>query len=191
MLNVTLERVEFLIIWRDNNFEISNPNGYTLFQEMFDFNHRIKKYAAFSLKTKIYYFNESDEALNFIRRKKYNKIILITNGGNDGIGFINDARKIIRSNTISLITCFVAQNYLNLVQKQENILLNSKHYNCIKEFLNFTTSKNIYALKNLQKDVENNLKNLDNSFRFKPINNNAFNFPEFKGEGNFSDLSFD
>ena len=191
MLNVTLERVEFLIVWRDNNFEISNPNGYTQFQEMYDFNQRIKKYAAFHLKTKIYYFNNSDEALNFIRRKKYNKIILITNGGNDGIGFINDARKIIRSNTISLITCFVAQNYLNLVQKQENILLNSKHYNCIKEFLNFTTSKNIYALKNLQKDVENNLKNLDNSFRFKPINNNAFNFPEFKGEGNFSDLSFD
>ena len=191
MLNVTLERVEFLIIWRDNNFEISNPNGYTQFQEMYDFNHRIKKYAAFSLKTKIYYFNESDEALNFIRRKKYNKIILIANGGNDGIGFINNARKIIRSNTIALITCFVAQNYLNEVQKLENILFNSKYFNCIKEFLNFTTSKNINALKILQKIVENNLKKLDNSFRFKPINDNAFNFPEFKGEGNFSDISFD
>ena len=191
MLNVTLERVEFLIIWRDNNFEISNPNGYTQFQEMYDFNHRIKKYAEFSLKTKIYYFNESDEALNFIRRKKYNKIILIANGGNDGIGFINNARKIIRSNTIALITCFVAQNYLNEVQKLENILFNSKYFNCIKEFLNFITSKNINALKNLQKKVENNLKKLDNSFRFKPINDNAFNFPEFKGEGNFSDISFD
>ena len=191
MLNVTLERVEFLIIWRDNNFEISNPNGYTQFQEMYDFNHRIQKYEAFSLKTKIYYFNESDEALNFIRRKKYNKIILIANGGNDGIGFINNARKIIRSNTIALITCFVAQNNLNEIQKFENILFNSKYFNCIKEFLNFTTSKNINALKILQKNVENNLKNLDNSFRFKPINDNAFNFPEFKGEGNFSDISFD
>ena len=49
---------------------------------MYDYNHRIKKYPAFNLKTIIYYFNESNEALNFIKRKKYNKIILITNEAN-------------------------------------------------------------------------------------------------------------
>jgi hypothetical protein len=32
LLNVTVERVEFLIVWRDNNFEISNPNGYSQYQ---------------------------------------------------------------------------------------------------------------------------------------------------------------
>jgi len=190
LLNVTVERVEFLIIWRDNNFNFSNPNGYKDFQDMFDWNNKIKKYAAFNLKTKIYYFNESNEALNFIKRKKYNKIILISNGGNNGIGFINDARKIIGNNTISLITCYVAQNYMNVIQKTENILLNSKYYNCIKEFLCYSTNKNINALKNLQKDVENNLKNLDNSFSFKPLNNNAFNFQYFKNGGNFNEIKF-
>jgi hypothetical protein len=52
---------------------------------MYDFNIKIKKFAAFNLKTKIYYFNESDEALTFVKRKKYNKIILISNGRNNGI----------------------------------------------------------------------------------------------------------
>ena len=157
---------------------------------MYDWNHKIKKYAAFNLKTKIYYFSQSNAALNFIKRKKYNKIILISNGGNDGIGFINNARKIIGNNTISLITCFVAKNYLDIVKKSENILLNSKHYNCIKEFLNFSTIKNINALKNLQKEVELHLKSLDNSFRFQPINNKAFNFPNFKEIGTFSEIRF-
>ena len=191
LLNVTVERVEFLIVWRDNNFDISNPNGYSQFQEMYDFNHKIKKYASFNLNTKIYYFNQSYEALNFIKRKKYNKIILITNGGNNGIGFINDARKIIGSNTISLITCYVAQNYMDIIQNSENILINSKHYECIKQFLTFSTSKNINALRNLQANIEINLKNLNNSFHFKAINYNAFNFPKFKEEGEFSEIYFD
>ena len=191
LLNVTVERVEFLIVWRDNNFDMTNPNGYSEFQEMYDFNQRIKKYASFNLKTKIYYFDQSDEALNFIKRKKYNKIILISNGGNNGIGFINNARKIIGSNTISIITCFVAQNYLEIVRNSENILINSKYYNCMQEFLHFSTTKNINALKNLQKNIEANLKNLDNSFQFKDINNNAFNFPKFKEEGTFSQIILD
>ena len=190
LLSITLERVEYLIVWRDNNFNPSNPNNYDCFDEMLNYNNQIKKYAAFNLKTKIYYFNESDEALKFIKRKKFNKIILISNGGNNGIGFINDARKIIGNNTISLITCYVAQNYMNVIQKTENILLNSKYYNCIKEFLRYSTNKNINALKNLQKDVENNLKKLDNSFSFKPLNNNAFNFQHFKNGGNFHEIQF-
>ena len=190
LLNITLERVEFLIVWRDNNFNVSNPNGYNCFEEMLDFNNKIKKYAAFNLKTKIYYFNESGEALTFIKRKKYNKIILISNGGNNGIGFIKDARKIIGSNTISLITFYVAKNYLDIVKNTENILLNSKHYNCIKEFLNYATTKNIIALKNLQRTVENNLKNLDDSFSFKKMNSNTFYFPNFKDGGSFSSINF-
>ena len=190
LLNITLERVEFLIIWRDNNFDLSNPNGYKSFKEMFDFNNKIKKYAAFNLKTKIYYFNESNEALNFIKKKKFNKIILITNGSNNGIGFINEARKIIGSNTISLITCYVVQRYMKTVKKTENILLSSKYFNCIIEFLNYSTAKNINGLINLQKNVENHLKNIDNSFNFKQINNNAFNFPYFKNGGSFSDIKF-
>ena len=191
LLNVTVERIESLIVWRDKNLNPSNPNGYSNFNEMLDFNLKIKKYAAFNFKTKIYDFYDSNEALNFIKRKKYNKIILITNGANDGIEFINNARQIIGNNTISLITCYMANYYLENVKNNENILLNSKHYECIKEFLNFAIAQNIIALKNLQTQIENKLKELDNSFFFQPINDKALNFPKFKNGGYFSELSFD
>ena len=180
-----------MIIWRDNNFDPSNPNGYFEFQEMYDYNHKIKKYAAFNLKTKIYYFNESDEALNFIKRKKYNKIILITNGANNGIEFINNARNIIGSKTISLITCFAAENYMGIVRNNENILLNSKYFECIKDFLNFATNNKINELKNLQNIIEMKIKEKNNTFSFPPINEEAFNFPYFKGSGAFSELRFE
>ena len=101
---------------------------------MFEYNNEIKNYAALNFKTKIYYFSESNEALEFIKRKKYNQIILITNGGNNGCSFIENSRKIIGNNTISLITCFVANNYLKDVKTMENVLLNSKYCNCIKDF---------------------------------------------------------
>ena len=191
LLNVTLERVEYLIVWRDNNFNASNPNNYDFFDDMLDWNNKIKKYAAFNLKTKIYYFNETDEALNFISRKKYNKIILVSNGGNNGIGFINDARKIIGKNTISLITCYRADYYMDVIKKTDNILLNSKYYNCIKPFLDFATNENIDKLKNLQREVENKLKFFDDTFCFKPINQDAFNFPNFRANGFFKDLLFE
>ena len=191
LLSVTLERVEYLIVWRDNNFNASNPNNYDCFDEMLNYNNQIKKYAAFNLKTKIYYFNESDEALNFIKRKKYNKIILISNGGNNGIGFINDARKIIGNNTISLITCFRAENYMDTIKNNENILLNSKCFDCIKEFLNFSISENIEKLNNLQKEIEKELQDFDDSFSFKQINKNAFDFPNFLKYGYFNEIYFD
>ena len=94
LLSVTVERVKYLIVWRDNNFNTSNPNGYSQFKNMLEYNNEIKNYASFNLKTKIYYFNESNEALEFIKWKKYNKIILITNGKNNGYEFIENARKI-------------------------------------------------------------------------------------------------
>ena len=119
---MTVERAKYLIVWRDNNFNRSNPNGYSEFEKMLEFNQEIQNFASLNLKTKIYYFNESNEALEFIKRKKYNKIVLITNGGNNGCDFINNARKIIGENTIALITCFVAQNHLKTVQNLENVL---------------------------------------------------------------------
>ena len=191
LLSVTLERVEFLIVWRDNNFNKSNPNNYEYYEEMLKYNNQIKKYAAFNLKTKIYYFDESDEALNFIKRKKYNKIILVSNGGNNRIGFIKDAREIIGKNTISLITCYFAENYMNAIKNTENIFLNSHEFDCLKEFLNLATRENFENLKNLQKEIENELKELDESFSFKQINHDAFNFPNFKEGGSFREMSFD
>ena len=119
LLSMTVKRVEFLIIWRDNNFDSFNPNGYQYFQEMLEFNYKIKKYVGSNLKTKIYYFNESNVTLKLIKRKKYNKIILITNGANNGEAFIDNAWKIIGNNTITLVTCYLAKKHMNLIKNKE------------------------------------------------------------------------
>ena len=153
LLSVTVERVEYLIVWRDCNFNSSNPNNYSGFEKMLVYNNEIKNYASFNLKTKIYYFNESNEALEFIKRKKYNKIILITNGGNDGCKFIENSRKIIGNNTISMISCFVATNYLKDVKKMENVLLNSRYCDCMKDFLKIVCNENLNEMKKI---TENN-----------------------------------
>ena len=55
LLSLTVERVKYLIVWRDNNFNVSNPNNYSQYEEMLAYNNEIKNYASFNLKTKIYY----------------------------------------------------------------------------------------------------------------------------------------
>ena len=190
LLSMTVERVEFLIIWRDNNFDSSNPNGYQYFKEMLEFNYKIKKYVGCNFKTKIYYFNESNAALKLIKRKKYNKIILITNGANNGEAFIDDARKIIGNNTIALVTCYLAKNHMNWIKNKENIFLNSKQSECIKEFIKFSIEKNLNELKNLQKKIEKDYKIIYESFYFKEINEEAFRFPMFKEDGKLEEIDF-
>ena len=192
LLSMTVERVEFAIIWRDNNFDSSNPNGYQYFKEMLEFNYKIKKYVSFKFKTRIYYFNETNEALKLIKRKKYNKIILITNGANNGEAFIDDARKIIGNNTIALVTCYLAKNHMNWVKNKENIFLNSKHSECIKEFITYSVEKNLNKLNDLQKKIEKDYKIIDKSFCFKEINEEAFRFPlyEKNKEGKLEDIDF-
>ena len=190
LLSVTVERAKYLIVWRDNNFKDSNPNGYSEYDKMLEFNRDIKIFASLNLKTKIYYFDESEEALEFIKRKKYNKIILITNGANDGVNFINNSRAIIGNNTIALITCFVVENYLKIVQNMENVLLNSVFCNCIKKFLSIVCKEDLNEIKNLEKEIEKKYQELDNSFQFKEINENAFSFPKYKESGKFEELDF-
>ena len=142
-------------------------------------------------KRKIYYFNETEEALNFIKLKKYNKIILITNGGNDGENFIKKARKIIGNNTIALITCFMAKDYLKIVEKIENVFISSLHCNCIKKFLSLACNEDLNELKNLQKENEKKYQKMDKSFKFKELDENAFKFPKFKESGKFEELDFE
>ena len=52
----------------------------------------------------IYPFETTEEALKLIKRKKYNKIILISNVGTDlgGKKFIDEARKILNNDVLTL-----------------------------------------------------------------------------------------
>ena len=74
----------------------------------------------------IYSCETTNEALGLIKRKKYNKIILISNIGSDlgGKKFIDEARKIIGNDVIVL---FLAYNkeHLKWVKDYKNALFSN------------------------------------------------------------------
>ena len=64
----------------------------------------LKKFAKYNIYTCI----STDEALKLVERKKYNKIILISNAGinYEGRNFVNKERKIIGNDVIALFVCY-------------------------------------------------------------------------------------
>ena len=73
---ITFKRVDYLVIWRDYNFNNENPNNYSsdLFNKIQEFHRKIKKFIYSELNSKIYYLETTEEALKLIERKKYNKV---------------------------------------------------------------------------------------------------------------------
>ena len=92
---INLQRVDYCIIWRDTNFDsyiwkdslnknkeiIRNMTGYRLYTE-----------------------NNSKDALKLVYRKRFNKIIIITNVGNnlEGKKYVDKVRKILEFNVTAL-----------------------------------------------------------------------------------------
>ena len=191
---ITLKRVEFLVVWRDINFNINNKNQYPLetFNEILNFHRKIINYIRREFNSRIYYIETTEEALELINRKKYNKIIIITNGNNDGQDFINQARQIIGSNAIAAVTAINIQGHYLWVKNMENVLLlngmdfHIKFFNCIK-----MNDQSKY--EELREEIIDHYKNKEkiSDFNLSESSENLFNFPNFKNEGIFEDLNFD
>ena len=182
---INLRRVEYLIIWRDNNFDKSNPNNYKNFDKMIQFNEEIQKYAYREINSKIYYVKTTEEGLKLIDRKKYNKIIIITNAGNNGEEFINESRKILGANSIALVSCYIPKRYLGWISKLSNTFIGNE-IDFIKEFLLYS------ILENRDKMVELKNRN-EEKFKIKLEQFNKdelFKFPHFMQKGNYRDLKF-
>ena len=115
LINATLKRNEYCIIWRDNNFS-SKPVYNNKFDNIFKHFLKekmkfIKQYANFNINPYV----TSEEALQLVRKKKYNKIILISNVSTDlgGKNFIENARKIIGNDAICLFLALIILIILN------------------------------------------------------------------------------
>ena len=181
-----LKRNEYCVIWRDNNFS-SKPVYNNQFDAIFKaFLKERLKYIEKASKFNIYPCETSEEALKIIKKKKYNKIILISNVGTDlgGKDFIIKAREIIGSNVIAL---FLAYNirHIDWIKNFKNALF-SNEPTFYEEYLSCFEGDGDYKNKilNLKSKIENNYKvkfNFDNQF---------FSFPNFKDSGKFSDLTF-
>ena len=125
-ISAKMERNEYCVIWRDINFS-SQPVYNNQFDEVFKkFLQERLKYIKQMGKYNIYPCVTSEEALKFVERKKYNKIILISNVGDDlgGKKFITNARKIIGNDVIAL---FLAYNtsHLDWIKNYKNALFSN------------------------------------------------------------------
>ena len=126
-MSLKLKRDEYCVIWRDNNFS-NKPiygNEYDVIFKKF-LKERIK-YINQMANFNIYPCESSEEALKLIKRKKYNKIILISNVGKDlgGKKFINMARKVIGNDVISLFLAYDI-DHLKWIKNFKNALFSNE-----------------------------------------------------------------
>jgi len=185
-ISAKLQRNEFCVIWRDNNF--SSDDVYNNeFDEIFKkFLKERMKYIHQNAKYNIYPCETSKEVLNLIKRKKYNKIILISNVGTDlgGKNFISEDRKIIGNDVITLFLAY-NKNHLNWIKNYPNAIFSNepKFY---EEYIEcFNDEK--YLNEKIHALISKLEKHYDVKFNF---NDNFLDFPYYKGVGKYSDLTF-
>ena len=186
-IGAKLKRKEYCVIWRDNNFS-SQPVYNNKFDVIFKrFLNERMKYVEQYAEQNIYTCETSAKALELVKRKKFNKIILISNVGSDFGGkiFVDEARKILGNDVVVL---FLAYNigHLQWIKNYKNALF-SNDPNFYEEYLNCfseeKSDKNNEILK-LKAKIENYYK-----VRFN-FNDRFLDFPYYKDSGCYSDLSF-
>ena len=186
-MSFKLKRDEYCIIWRDNNFS-PQPVYNNEFDEIFkNFLKERMKYIEQFAEYNIYPCETTNEALELVKRKKYNKIILISNIGTDlgGKKFIDEARKIIGNDVLALFLAYKI-GHLYWVKNYKNALF-SNEPNFYEEYINCFNDE-FYDKKDkileLKQSIENYYKvkfNFDDNFLY---------YPKYKDEVSFSELVF-
>ena len=183
-----LKRDKFCVIWRDVNFS-DRPVYNNSFDDKFKkfLKNRIsyiQKLARFN----IYTCEESEEALKLLKRKKYNKIILISNIGDDlgGKEFIDEARKILENDIIVLFLSYNIQ-HLEWIKNYNNALFSNEpefYESYLECFSQENENKIKDSLYKLKRDIE---KHYGISLNF---NDKLLDYPLFRESGKYSDLRF-
>ena len=159
---IKIKRNEFFLLWRDSNFK--GENFY------YDYLKRRELYANGIAKMNIYIESNTENALKFIYKRRFNKMILITSIGLDYSGkkFIEVARKILGSNIIVLIFSN-NKEHLKWIQNFPNVLYTNNE----GIYKRYIKNYNENGLKELKKEVEEkySIKLLDftNDFLSYPL----------------------
>ena len=186
-MNIKIKRNEYCVIWRDNNF-----SSQTLHSEKYEklFKKFLKERLAYIsqfAKFNIYPCQSTEDALMLVKKKKHNKIILISNVGTDfgGRDFVDAARKIIGNDTIALFLAY-RKKHLEWIVKYKNALFSNdpqfyeQYLDCFTDDIK-TTKQNVFTLKNSIEDFYSVKFDLDENF---------LDYPHFKEDGEFIDLEF-
>ena len=182
LISIRFKREEFCVIWRDNNFSEKAIYGGGFDEKFKKFLKDRIKYIEQLSKYNVYTFEDTNEALKYVNRKKYNKIILISNVGTDlgGKKFVEAARQIIQNDVIVLFNAYNTQ-HLNWIKTYKNALF-SNEPTFYEEYLN--SFNDINKMRGLIAKLENHYKvkfNFDKNF---------LTFPLYRDQGHYSDLSF-
>ena len=181
-MSATLKRVEYCVIWRDDNFSSKSVYNNKFDQIFKDFLKERMKYINQMANYNIYPCETTEEALELVKRKKYNKIILITNVGKNKAGktFIDKAREIIGNDVIALFLAYM-KSHLDWIKNYKNALFSNdpKFY---EEYLN--SFENEYRIKDLIERME---KHYEVKFNF---DDKYLYFPKFKENGKYGEMQF-
>ena len=181
-----LKRNEFCIIWRDNNFssKIIINDKLKILKNNF-LKERIRYIKQF-LNYNVYPCETSEEALKLLERKKYNKIILLSNIGSnlEGKKFVENARKILGNDVITLFVSYNT-NHLKWIKDYKNALFINEP-KLIEEYLK--SFEDNYDIKDKIKLV---IRKSENYYKVKfNFDNNFLHYPFFKNEGKYTELTF-
>ena len=173
LFTVTLKRNEYFVLHRDPNFNEENKHNQFLRniqnqnQNIFDIN--------------IYYESSTEKALEFLLKRKYNKVVLITNVGQnlEGKRFVDIVRKIYGFEVLALFFSH-NKNHLEWIKNYKNSLF-TDNINYYREFI---TNFNDKGLKALKEKLEKEL-----SIQFK-FNFDYIIFNNYIEKGPFSHLHF-
>ena len=185
LISLKFKRVEYCIIWRDINFSKDAIYG-DQFDSLFKgFLKESIKYIRQEAKFNVYPCQTTEEALSLVNRKKYNKIILISNVGIDlgGKAFVDQARKIIGNDVVVLFLAYNIQ-HLEWIKNYKNALFSNDQI-LYKEYLNsFNQPDPSLSINQLIKKCEFYYKvkfNFDNNYLYYPL---------YRDSGSYSNLTF-
>jgi len=148
LYSITMKRSEYYCLWKDYHFTHQTPFTKHAIH--------VKNYAKQLLGINVYGVGEFDEALSIIKRKKYNKVILLSNIGPDierAKKFINDIRDILKFNVVVLF--FTASlSHLNWIKDFPNALFTTSDSHFKEYIINFSEN----GLNNLKSKIEKDYK---------------------------------
>ena len=186
-LGIKLKREEYCIIWRDIYFSAKSFN----INPHFENNKKIlskqltnvEQYVNYN----VYPCDSTEEALKLVKRKKFNKIILISNIGNynEGKIYLDKARKLIGNDVIALFFVYDIKKHLEWITSYKNAFITNesnfleRYVKCFNGVSNEDIIQGIMDLKNDWEKKYNIKLNFSGDF---------LNFPNYKESGNYSDL---
>ena len=170
LFNLDFNKNQDLIIWRDPSYNKNTP-----YENMFKYS---KLFIYENYKMNLYFENSLEKAFELVKRKKFNKIILISNIGKDlsGKRFVEISRNLFG---FPIIILFFSNNpsHLSWLKDFPNVLF-TNNKNIIQQYIMNYNEKGLLTLKNEIEKINNiKLKFTNDFFSYKNIikNNNDKN----------------